>query len=61
MLISIPIRLFSKLICDTNGQPRHHSRRNHSRILAEPHFFYTLEIIMTHNDYSVIGQDMRRV
>ena len=35
----IPIRLFSKIICDTNGQPRYHSRRNHPRILAEPHSF----------------------
>ena len=35
----IPIRLFSKIICDTNGQPRYRSRRNHPRILAEPHSF----------------------
>ena len=26
-------------MCDTNVQPRYHSRRNHSRILAEPHTF----------------------
>ena len=33
----IPIRLFSKIICDSNSQPRYHCRRNHPRILAEPH------------------------
>ena len=33
----IPIRLFSKITCDSNGQPRYHCRRNHPRILAEPH------------------------
>ena len=35
----IPIRLFSKIICDSNGQPRYHCRRNHTRILTEPHLF----------------------
>ena len=35
----ISIRLFSKIICDSNGQPRNHCRRNHPRILAEPHSF----------------------
>ena len=35
----IPIRFFSKIICDSNGQPRYHSRRNHPRILVEPHSF----------------------
>ena len=33
----IPIRLVSKIICNSNGQPRYHCRRNHLRILAEPH------------------------
>ena len=27
------------IICDTNGQPRYDSRKNHPRILAEPHSF----------------------
>ena len=35
----IPIRIYSKIICDSNGQPRYHPRRNHPRILAEPHSF----------------------
>ena len=35
----IPIRLFSKIICDSNDQPRYHCRRNHPRILVEPHLF----------------------
>ena len=39
----IPIRIFSKIICDSNGQPRYHSRRSHPIILAEPHFFLYYE------------------
>ena len=31
--------MFSKIICDSNGQPRYYCRRNHPRILAEPHSF----------------------
>ena len=34
----IPIRLFSKIICDSNGQPRYYCRIIHSIILSEPHF-----------------------
>ena len=34
-----PIRFVSKIICDTNGQPRYYSRRNHPRILAESYSF----------------------
>ena len=26
-------------MCDLNGQPRYHCRRNHPKILAEPHSF----------------------
>ena len=33
----IRIRLFLKIICDSNGQHRYHYRRNHLRILAELH------------------------
>ena len=35
----IPIRFFLKHLCDTIGQPRYYSRRNHPRILAEPRSF----------------------
>ena len=28
-----------KIICDSNGQPWYHCRRNHTRILGEPHYF----------------------
>ena len=52
----ILIRLFSKIICDTNGQHRCHSRRNHPRILGEPHTFYITKVIMTHNDYLVTNR-----
>ena len=35
----IPICLFSKIICDSNGQSRYHCKRNHPRILSELHSF----------------------
>ena len=35
----IPICLFSKIICDSNGQSRYHCKRNHPRIIAESHSF----------------------
>ena len=31
--------MFSKIICDSNGQPRYHCRKNHPKILAEPYSF----------------------
>ena len=57
----IPIRLFLKNICDSNGQHRYHCRRNHPRILAEPHIFYITKVIMIHNVYFVTEQDMIHV
>ena len=39
LIRGIPIRLFSKIICDSNDQPRYHCRRNHPRILVEPHSY----------------------
>ena len=35
----ITIRLYGSIICDINGQPRFHARRNHPRILQQPHSF----------------------
>ena len=43
----IPIRLFSKIICDSNGQPRYHCRRNHPiLIIGMFHFNLLLKIIL---------------
>ena len=39
LIRGIPISLFSKIICDSNGQPRYHCRRHHPRLLAELHSF----------------------
>ena len=35
----IAIRLCGAIICDINGLPRFHARRNHPRILQQPHSF----------------------
>ena len=35
----IAIRSYGSIICDINGQPRFHARRNHPRILQQPHTF----------------------
>ena len=35
----IAIRLQGSIICDLNGQPRFHARRNHPRLLQQPHSF----------------------
>ena len=35
----ITIRLYGSIICDINEQPRYHARRNHPRILQQPHSF----------------------
>ena len=35
----IAIRLYGSIICDINGQLRYYVRRNHLRILQQPHFF----------------------
>ena len=35
----VPILLFSKIICDSNGQHRYHCWKNHPRILVESYSF----------------------
>ena len=37
------MRLYGSIICDINGQPRFHARRNHPRILQQPHSFLYYE------------------